>query len=85
MLLSATPLTREGIKRAGNAMIMGQLAASNTLKIIHWQQQQQQQQPIVSPDTSVRDELFECPDLEHMMALSVGDEAVAYTKASGVI
>lgn len=66
-------------------MIMGQFAASNILKIIHWQQQQQQQQqPIVSRDSSLRDELFECPDFEPMMALSVGDEAVAYTKASGV-
>lgn len=67
-------------------MIMGQFAASNILKIIHWQQQQQrQEQPIVSRDSSVQDELFECPDFEPMMALSIGDEAVAYTKASGVI
>ena len=65
-------------------MIMGQFAASNILKLLHWQQQQQQQL-MVSPDSSMRDEMFECPDFEPMMALSVGDEAVAYTKASGVI
>jgi hypothetical protein len=29
--------------------------------------------------------LLRCPDFEPMMALSVGDEAVAYTEASGVI
>jgi hypothetical protein len=65
-------------------MIMGQFAASNILKLLHWQQQQQQQL-MVSPDSSMRDEMFECPDFEPMMALSVGNEAVAYTKASGVI
>jgi hypothetical protein len=33
----------------------------------------------------VQNDLFICPEFEPMMALSVGDEAVAYTKASGVV
>lgn len=35
-------------------------------------------------DSWVQEDLLECPDFEPMMALSIGDEAVAYTKASGV-
>lgn len=63
---------------------MGQFAASNILKLLHWQQQQSPQ-ATESPHSSVQNDLFICPEFEPMMALSVGDEAVAYTKASGVI
>lgn len=74
----------KGIKRAGNALIMGQFAASNILKLLHWQQLQREYQPMDLQDSWVQEDLLECPDFEPMMALSIGDEAVAYTKASGV-
>lgn len=80
-------------------MIMGQYAASNILKLLDWRLQQQQdlkEGEEEAPDgaTSAEDDhspptttpqLLRCPDFEPMMALSVGDEAIAYTKASGVI
>ena len=73
-----------GIKRAGNAMIMGQYAASNILKLLHWQQKQSGTLT-AAPDLSSTTDLLSCPDFEPMMALAIGDEAVAYIKASGVV
>jgi hypothetical protein len=72
-------------------MIMGQYAASNILKLLDLQHQQQQQQQQQHQNQNQKDcrpkttDLLQCPDFEPMMALSVGDEAVAYTKASGVV
>ncbi|KAK3617017.1 hypothetical protein LTR56_025561 [Elasticomyces elasticus] len=74
----AAPWT--GIKRAGNAMIMGQYAASNILQMIAQQQGAGDDQGA----TSAADPLFECPDFETMIVLSIGDQAIAYTKDTGV-
>jgi hypothetical protein len=73
-----------GIKRAGNAMIMGQFAASKILKLMK-RQEEHKASPIPSQDLSTTQDLLQCPDFEPTMALSVGDEGVAYTKASGVV
>jgi len=53
-----------GIKRVGNAFIMGQLVATNILRQIS--------------STSMREQLVECPDMEPMMALSIGKTALVF-------
>jgi hypothetical protein len=65
-------------------MIMGQYAASNILKLIK-RQEEHRASPMPPQDLSSTEDLLQCPEFEPMMALSVGDEGVAYTKASGVI
>ena len=65
-------------------MIMGQYAASNILKLIK-RQEELRTSAMRSSDLSKTKTLLECPDFEPMMALSVGEEGVAYTEASGVV
>jgi hypothetical protein len=64
-------------------MIMGQYAASNILNLLSWLEEQTEI-PTTPSDGPSTNKFLQCPDFKPMMALSVGDEAVAYTKASGV-
>jgi hypothetical protein len=67
-----------GIKRAGNALYMGQFAATNLVRLMS--------DPI--GDQSVTDlsstELDQFPPLPQMMALAVGRSAVAYGHGQAV-
>ncbi|CZR66554.1 uncharacterized protein PAC_16455 [Phialocephala subalpina] len=66
-----------GIKRAGNAFIMGQFTATNILKLIlHAESQPQPNSPREGKEGEV--ELVCCPDMEPMMALNIGDNVVVY-------
>lgn len=59
-----------GIKRVGNAFIMGQFAATNILRQIGAGTLIEEVKPSV--------DLVECPPMIPMMALSIGDTALVY-------
>jgi len=62
-----------GIKRVGSAFIMGQLAATNIV------------QKMLQKAGSLDEPLATCPEIEPMMALTVGETAIVYQKAIGVM
>jgi NADH dehydrogenase FAD-containing subunit len=67
-----------GIKRVGNAFIMGQFAATNIMKMM------------LSNCSAYNEEsdhckkLAECPTMDPMMALSIGKNALVYQSGHGV-
>jgi hypothetical protein len=63
-----------GIKRVGNAFIMGQFAATNIMKLM-----------LTAEDVRREQDLLNCPSMDPMMALSIGSQALVYQKAIGVL
>jgi NADH dehydrogenase FAD-containing subunit len=69
-----------GIKRAGNALIMGQYAATNIVQSIVNKEKAGQGYVGLPDETS----LVTCPQFQPMMALTIGDEAICYTPSTGL-
>jgi hypothetical protein len=63
-----------GIKRAGNAFIMGQFVATNLMRHI-----------LAAENLNADFDLLNCPEMDPMMALSVGSKALVYQEAIGVL
>ncbi|KAF2489536.1 FAD/NAD(P)-binding domain-containing protein [Lophium mytilinum] len=62
-----------GIRRAGGAMVMGQLAATNLFASI-----------LTSEDPNFTPEHAELPEFPAVMGLAVGDQAIVYSAGTGV-
>jgi hypothetical protein len=65
-----------GIKRVGNAFIMGQFAATNIMRQIDAMSVTQN----FLPHAEQAADLIDCPPMKPMMALSIGDTALVYPK-----
>ena len=63
-----------GIKRVGNAFIMGQFIATNIMKLI-----------LATETLGTDHDLLNCPPMDPMMALSIGSNALVYQEALGVL
>jgi NADH dehydrogenase FAD-containing subunit len=68
-----------GISRAGSALIMGQYAATNIMKMI--KSEQDSKRGMQSP---AADNLVKCPAFQPMMVLTIGNGAIMYTPEAGV-
>ncbi|USP74636.1 hypothetical protein yc1106_01910 [Curvularia clavata] len=68
-----------GINRAGSALIMGQYAATNIMKLII-----SKEDMFMGQQSAASESLLACPNFEPMMAISVGDEAVVYAPTTGI-
>jgi len=68
-----------GIKRVGNAFIMGQFVATNIVRMLLDSERSSHDTAGSQPFS-----LEECPDFEPMMALSIGQNAVVYSKGTNV-
>lgn len=67
-----------GIKRVGNAFIMGQFAATNFVKLMLRNSFSTHNLSAHNQESDQHNTLAECPPMDPMMALGIGKNALVY-------